>query len=481
MKDLLFLALDELNFLKADYAEVRLVETEEESLKVKNGAVESITLATDRGIGIRVLWKGKNGFAGTANLEPEKIKQAARLAFKIAQTKSQVGRQTSGFKLPEKQRAKFETSFHIDPFKLSLNQKIDLLLKASQLMLKDKLIKLAQARMKFTRVRKTFLNSLGSEIAQTFLVSGGEISCLALKNGEMQRRSYPAAHGGNSSQCGYEFIKELDFLSQAERVSEEALVLLRAPDCPSEETTVVIGSNQMALQVHESVGHPLELDRLFGLEVSFAGRSFVKPEMFGSFLYASPLVSIEASALLPQGLGTFAFDDEGVPAQRFLLIEQGVLKEPLSSFETAPLIGRKSRGAARAESWNRLPIVRMTNINLLPGDKSLKEIISEVRKGIYLETNRSWSIDDQRLNFQFGVEWAQEIRNGKLGKVYKNASYTGSTPEFWKSCSAVGDESTLTTWGLLNCGKGDPMQTISVGHQTPAARFEKVKVGKAND
>ncbi len=455
---------------------MRSIETREEIIKVKNGAVESITHSTDQGIGIRAFYKGESGFASTAYLEPEKVKQAARLAFEVARAKKGIQKKASPFELPPKEKAKFESRFLIDPFEVSLDKKIGLLLQATQIMQKNKLIKIAQASLRFSRVRKTFLNSLGSEITQSFLVSGGEIFCLALKNGEIQRRSYPAAHGGNNQQVGYEFIEKLDFLNQAERVREEALILLQAPNCPVEETTVVIGSNQMALQVHESVGHPLELDRLFGQEVSLAGRSFVQPEMIGSFQYASPLVSIEASALLPGGPGSFGFDDEGVKAQRFLLIEQGWLVDVLSSCETAPLIGTKSRGAARAESWNRQPIVRMTNINLLPGDKSFSEIISEVKRGIFLETNKSWSIDDQRLNFQFGVEWAQEIKNGKLGKVYKNASYTGITPLFWKSCSAVGNESALNLWGLLNCGKGDPVQTIAVGHQTPVARFEKVMV-----
>lgn len=479
MKSLLWLALDELNFLKADYAEVRLVEIEEETIKVKNGTLESITSSQDEGIGIRVFLKNQSGFAGTASLNPEKVKEAARLAIAIAKTKAKIGSNSFPFEPPEKQKGQFETRFVVNPFEVSLNKKVELLTQASKIMQKNELIKVAQASLKFSRIKKTFLNTLGSEINQTFLISGGEISCLAIKDNEMQKRSYPAAHGGNNCQAGYEFIEELDFLNKAEKIRDEAIALLKASDCPFKETTVVIGSNQMALQVHESVGHPLELDRLFGLEVSLAGRSFVKPEMIGNFQYASSLINIEASALLPGGLGTFAFDDEGVPGQKYLLIEEGWLKDTLSSCETAPLINSTSRGAARAESWNRIPIIRMTNINLLPGDKSFEEIVSEVKEGIYLETNKSWSIDDQRINFQFGVEWAQEIKNGKLGKIFKNASYTGITPSFWKSCTAVGDKKSSTLWGLLNCGKGDPMQTMMVGHQTPVARFEKVKVGKS--
>lgn len=479
MKELLYLALDELSFLKACYSEVRLIEIEEETIKVKNGALESITSSSDRGIGIRVFVENYSGFAGTANLNPEKVKEAARLALAIARVKKETGGKTFPFELPKRRNSNFETSFIVDPFKISLSKKVDLLTKASRLMQKNNLIKLSQASIKFSRIKKTFLNSLGSEIIQSFLVSGGEISCLAIKDGEMQKRSYPAAHGGNNRQAGYEFIEELDFLSQAERVREEAIALLKAPECPVRETTVVIGSNQMALQVHESVGHPLELDRLFSLEVSLAGRSFVVPEMIGNFQYTSPLVNIEASALLAGGLGTFAYDDEGTPGQSYLLIEEGWLKDVLSSCETAPLLNSTSRGTARAESWNRIPIVRMTNINLVPGNKSFEEIVSEVKEGVYLETNKSWSIDDQRINFQFGVEWAQEIKGGKLGKIFKNASYTGITPTFWKSCTAVGNGNTLTLWGLLNCGKGDPMQTMMVGHQTPVARFEKVKIGRS--
>ncbi|HSD49289.1 MAG TPA: TldD/PmbA family protein, partial [Actinomycetota bacterium] len=266
-------------------------------------------------------------------------------------------------------------------------------------------------------------------------------------------------------------------VEEAERTATEAVELLSAKPCPSEVTTLVLDSGQVELQVHESVGHPLELDRVLGMEEAYAGSSFVRPDDRGTLRYGSPLVSITADATVPGGLGTFAWDDEGVPAQRVPLIVDGVFQDFLSSRETASALGLPSSGAMRADGWQHLPLIRMTNINLEPREGSLAEIIGDTKDGVFMSTNTSWSIDDKRVNFQFGCEVAWRIEDGRLTEMYRNPNYTGITTEFWGSCDAVGGREDWTLWGTPNCGKGQPGQVARVGHGVPPARFRNVQVG----
>jgi TldD protein len=231
--------------------------------------------------------------------------------------------------------------------------------------------------------------------------------------------------------------------------------------------------------VHDSIGHPIELDRVFGTEAAYAGTSFLTTEKLGNFKYGSEHVNVVADATEPGGLGTFGFDDEGVPAQRTEIVRNGLFLGYLTSRETAAALGQRSNGAMRASGWNRIPLIRMTNVSLEPGDWTLDDMIADTDDGIYMETNRSWSIDDKRLNFQFGTEIGREIKNGKLGDLVKNATYTGITPQFWGSCDAVGNRDTWVVWGTPNCGKGQPQQTMGTGHGASPARFRNVKVGIA--
>jgi TldD protein len=263
-----------------------------------------------------------------------------------------------------------------------------------------------------------------------------------------------------------------------QRIAEEAVQLLNAADCPSEQMTIVIDSSQLALQVHESCGHPIELDRVLGMEASFAGTSFLTLDKLGKLQYGSPVVNIDADATAPGGLGTFGFDDEGVPAQNVPIVSGGLFVGYLTSRETAPVIGRRSMGSARASGWNVIPLIRMTNVNLRPGEAgSLDDLIADTDDGLFLSTNRSWSIDDRRLNFQFGTQVGWRIRNGKLAEMVKNPTYTGITPQFWGSCDAVCGPDEWRLWGVPNCGKGEPMQTHRVGHGAAPARFRNVRVG----
>jgi TldD protein len=238
-----------------------------------------------------------------------------------------------------------------------------------------------------------------------------------------------------------------------------------------------LDSSQLALQIHESIGHPIELDRILGTEASYAGTSFVGPEMVGHFKYGSGLVNIVADATCPGGLGTFGYDDEGIKAQRVPIISQGILINLLTSRETAHHLGKESNGTMRADGWNRIPLIRMTNINLEPGEWTLERMIADTEEGLFLTTNRSWSIDDKRINFQFGTEVGWEIKSGKLNEMVKNPTYTGITPRFWGSCDAIGNRDHWQMWGTPNCGKGEPGQVAHVGHGTAPARFRNVQVG----
>jgi TldD protein len=254
--------------------------------------------------------------------------------------------------------------------------------------------------------------------------------------------------------------------------------LLSAPQCPSGRRTIVLHPSQLYLQLHESCGHPTELDRVFGTEASYAGTSFLTTDKLDGFRYGSDIVDIVADATAPGGLGTFGWDDEGVPAQSVPLVKEGMFVGYLSSRETAPRIGRQSGGQMRADSWNRIPLIRMTNVNLLPKPgMNLDEIVADTDDGLFLASNRSWSIDDRRLNFQFATEFAREIRGGQLGQLYKNPTYTGITYEFWRSCDAIGDGRSYRMLGTPNCGKGEPGQIAHVGHAVSGARFRDVQVG----
>jgi TldD protein len=255
------------------------------------------------------------------------------------------------------------------------------------------------------------------------------------------------------------------------------VALLAAPVCPTGTFDIIIDGSQMALQVHESLGHPAELDRVLGTELSFAGGSFLTLDKLGKFQYGSELVNIVADATVPGALGTFGYDDEGVPAQRVDLVREGVFVGYLTSRDTAAKAGlSRSGGAARASGWNRIPLIRMTNINLLPGEGTLSDLIADTDHGIYFETNKSWSIDDRRVNFQFGCEVAWEIKGGRKVRLLKNALYTGITPKFWASCVAISGPEEWRMWGLPNCGKGEPGQVMQVGHGASPAKFRGIQV-----
>jgi TldD protein len=338
-------------------------------------------------------------------------------------------------------------------------------------------VTIREGSMEFIRQAKLFASTEGAFIEQELFESGAGIEATATSPDEVQNRSYPNSFGRHQGSGGYEYITALELDRHGQRIGEEAVALLTAPQCPSGVKTLILDASQTALQIHESCGHPTELDRVFGMEAAYAGTSFMTPEKLNHLQYGSPKVTITADALTPTGLGTFGWDDEGVPAQRTFLIKNGLFVGYLTSRETASVLGQQSNGTMRADGWNRIPLIRMTNVNLEPGDSSLDEMIAETKDGVYMETNRSWSIDDKRLNFQFGTQLAYEIIDGKRGRMLKNATYAGITPEFWNSCDAVAGRTEWRVWGLANCGKGQPPQVAHVAHGAAPTRFQHVRVG----
>jgi len=477
MRDLALRALDTAHSKGAHYADVRVLREQAESVTVRMQNVEGLTYDESTGFGVRVLVDGYWGFASSHRLTMEEADTVAAEAVRIARASASVRGQPADLGPPVAIKDRYQTPVKQDPFAVSLDDKIALLLRSTELMAKTPGIVMAEANSYCQRDEKLFVSSEGSAIEQTLTETGCGIEATAVDEGEVQRRSYPNSVGRHQGTEGWEFVERWDLPGNAQRVAEEAAALIQAKPCPSGVTTVILDASQVALQIHESCGHPIELDRVLGTEAAFAGTSFLTIDKLGSFRYGSPAVNITADATIPGGLGTFGYDDEGVPAHSTPIVREGVFVGYLTSRETATVLGQTSNGAMRASGWNRIPLIRMTNVSLDPGDRTLEELIADTDDGIYMETNRSWSIDDKRLNFQFGTEWAREIKGGKLGDVIKNATYTGITPQFWGSCDAVGKRDHWVVWGTPNCGKGQPEQVAHTGHGAASARFRNVQVG----
>jgi TldD protein len=465
---------DNLKLQKVDYGDVRVVIRESELIVLKNGIIEAITHSSDAGFGIRVLKNSAWGFASSNELKKSVGDRVLKNAINIARASALV--RAGDIKLTplQPQKGSYHTEVKIDPMKVPLDEKINLLLTCDSTMRKHKQVKVSEASLRFHKTTVYFASTEDSFLNQDFVYSGGKIRVYAMDKGELQSRSY-----GDHAQMGYEYIKKLDFAAHAPRIADEALMLLEAEQCPEQRTTVILDSHQMVLQVHESCGHPTELDRVLGTEASYAGTSFMTTDKLNQLKYGSDIVNIVADATVPGGLGTFGWDDEGVPGQRVYLIKNGIFVGYLSSRETAGIVNSRSSGAMRADGWNRIPLIRMTNINLQPGRWKYEDMIEDTDDGVFMETNKSWSIDDKRINFQFGCEFARQIEKGKFTKVYKNPTYAGITPQFWNSCDAIANKDSWQMGGTPNCGKGEPGQVMFVGHGTAPARFRNVQIGIA--
>jgi len=484
MKDLASWALDTATQHGAAYADVRVVDERGRALATKNGKIGNASDSRSQGFNVRVLVDGGWGFASSADLGRKAVEGTAAEAVAIAKASAKV-KQNDVQLVPEKAvTAEWTTPHKIDPFSISIEQNLALLQKIDSELRSVKGVTLAETNMNFRREELWFFSSAGADIHQTKVTTGAGYVAYSFAGSEIQKRSYPNSFGGQWQNKGYELIDELKLFENARRIGEEAVALHSADQCPQGVFDIILESSQLGLQIHESVGHPIELDRVLGMEANFAGTSFLTLEKLRTLKYGSELVNVVADARQEHGpgLGTFAFDDEGVPAQCTPIISNGLFTGYLSSRETAALIGlQRSGGTLRAESWNRLPMIRMTNISILPGEKPLtgEQLISSTDHGILFQTNRSWSIDDKRYNFQFGTEIGWEVKNGKRTRMLKNPSYSGITTEFWNSMDAICSRDEWTLWGTPNCGKGQPQQVMGTGHGASPARFRKIKVGSA--
>ncbi len=461
----------------ADYADARVGTDLTEGITVRNQEMEGIDRSESTGLGVRVLVNGRWGFAATARIDEPEIEHAAGTAVQIARAAARLPGEAVQLSPVEPVTGSWRSPMTEDPFTIPLEEKVALLMEATRRMQGVPGVTFAEGGIDLFRRSTWFASSEGAAIDQVTTQSGAGIEATAIADGEVQRRSFPNSFRGHVKASGYEHIRTLGLVEEAERTATQSVELLSAPDCPTAVTTLIIDSGQMELQVHESIGHAVELDRVLGMEEAYAGSSFVSPEDRGHLRYASPLVSITADASLPGGLGSFGWDDEGVPAQRTPIIVDGVFQHFISSRETATRIGETSQGAMRADGWQHLPLIRMTNISIEPGEGSLADIIADTQDGIYMCTNQSWSKDDKRVNIHLGCEIAWRVQDGKLTTMYRNPNYAGITTEFWGSCDAVAGREEWTLWGTPNCGKGQPPQTGRVGHGTSPARFRDVQVG----
>ena len=477
MLDILRAALDAASD-GTTYADARGMDIETQSLSVTGTSVESLDMGESIGFGVRVLVDGAWGFAASSTLSIAEAGRVARTAVEVARASASARSKPIELVPEEPHVGTWSTPLEQDPFEVSVEERVALLASSAATLERNPAVRIGRGTMDLIRDRTWFVSSEGSEIDQTITHVGAGIEATAVSNGQVQTRSYPGSFRGHYEAGGYEIIQSMDLAEHAEQTADEAAALLTAPECPSTISTLVIDGHQTMLQVHESVGHPTELDRMLGMEASFAGTSFVGVADVGGLRYGSDLVTITSDGTSPGGLGTYGYDDEGVAAQRVNLIENGYLAGFQTSRETAAAAGRdRSNGTMRADGWENFPLIRMTNVNLLPGEGSLDDLFADVDDGVYMATNKSWSIDDKRLNFQFGCEIAWEIKKGKLGRMLRDPRYTGITPRFWASCDAIAGPEEWRMRGTPNCGKGQPGQTMRVGHGTAPARFRNVAIG----
>ncbi len=465
--------------LGASYADVRLVDRHKQPIIIRNGRIQDISFSESRGVGVRVMVNGAWGFSACAEISEQNLLATVKEAIAIARASAMVQAEPIDLTPVEGLIDYYATPFKLDPFEMDLEKQIEYLMELDKGLRSNEDVKMSMTRLHAVKQHKLFMSTEGHCIEQDLMETGVALQATAMGNGDVQRRSYQDTITG-----GFEFLEEkYQFLDNrslhdiAGDLSNEASDLLKADVCPIIEGDLILGGQQLALQIHESCGHPIELDRVLGYEASFAGTSFLTPDKQNNFKYGSEDVNLFIDATIPRALGSFGYDDEGIRAQRAQIVEKGIFKDYLTSRETAAIIGQESNGTCLAEGFNNLPMVRMTNVNIEPGDWTLAEIIKDTDHGIFMDGSKSWSLDDKRLNFHFGCEIAYEVVDGEIKRMLRNPAYTDMTPHFWGGCDAVADESEWNVWGLPSCAKGEPVQIAHVGHGSAPARFKNIKMG----
>jgi TldD protein len=457
----------------ARYADARVVHRRDQSMLARNGTVAAMFDTEDAGVGVRALVGSSWGFYGVPELTDAAARQAGVTATAIARASAEVPGPAIDLVPVEVTVGSWASPCAEDPLAVPVSEKGDLLTGATAESHKAG-ADLAEGTYQIWDHSTWLVSSEGHRVDQHIRKCGGGIWATVIGDGETQRRSYPSWRGQYGTR-GWELVRELDLAAHATRIAEEAKELLTAPRCPAGETTLILGGEQMMMQIHESVGHAIELDRILGWEAAMAGTSWLDLTRLGSLRYGSELMNIVIDPGIEGGLGSFGYDDEGTPASRRHAVREGTWVGVLAGRDSAAGAGLDYAGSVRADGWARLPMVRMTNVGLEPGPHTLEEIVAATDDGILMDTNRSWSIDDKRLNFQFGCEIAWEIKNGKRGRLLRNPTYTGIGPQFWQSMDMLSNE--IITYGTPNCGKGQPGQIGHTGHPAAPARFQHVRVG----
>ncbi len=465
-----------------EYGDVRVVRRRHQGVHIENDRVAQLVLEETEGIGLRVLVGGQWGFAASTRTDVDGLAELVRIA--VGQAGAASGPRSRLAPAPVVEGT-WSSPCIQDPFEVPLDERIELLLESARIMrAAGPEVVSAQASADAYRDEKLFASTEGSRIEQVITETGAGLLATARNETDVQRRSYPQSvprsiigERGDFANAGWEHVRSLGLVEAAARVGEEAAALLSADRCPPATTTLIVGASQMAQLVHETAGHPSELDRTLGAEDSTAGGTYMLPAERGRQRFGTELVTIVADATRPGALGSFAWDDEGVAATRTTIIEDGMVVGFLSSRGSAASLDEPSSGAARADGWRRIPLVRMTNVSIEPGDTPLDEMIGTTRDGILIDMNRSLSIDDRRRSFRFGAEIAWEIRDGRLGRMLRDPTYEGDTLEFWAGCDAVGDRASFRQWGLPSCNKGEPLQVAHIGHGAVPARFRNARVG----
>lgn len=473
-------ALDLARASGATYADVRFVEETKLDLAVRLGQVADCSRDESLGVGIRVLVDGAWGYASAPTVDPDRILEFARIALREAKSGSKYRSSPAVLAPVGAVRGAWTSPREEDPFDKELDVLFGELLAVDAELRKAPEIASTSCVMSFARERQWQFTSEGSALEQDQLRSGAGFSITVAKEGVVQTRSYPASFGGQYLQGGYEIVRDLALLDHAARTREEARSLLEAEPCPDGVFDLVIGGSQLALQIHESVGHPNEFDRVLGFEADLAGRSFVTPEKRNEFVYGAGIVNFVADSKLPGGLATFGWDDDAVPAQRWNIVENGVHRNWFTNREFATRLGdASSLGSNRAQGWRYPPQIRIPNLSLMWGDASSAELIAGVDDGFLLDGVKTWSIDQMRLNFQFTCEIGWRIRNGKLAETVRNPTYQGVTPQFWRACDGIAGRDEWVPWGVPNCGKGQPMQVAEMSHGCAPARFRGIQFVRA--
>jgi len=457
-----------------DFWTLRLTDENRESISVRQGVMQPVYNQRARGALLSVVIGDGCGYAATSDLSVSGLKRAARLASDWAKQAASLGLLKAGDYPRPEHKARYETPVQQDWDALPINDKVTLLQEANRaLKISDSIVDW-QAYLGRRCEDKLLTSSAGAQIEQRFHYINPGLVAVANKGSLTQ---YRTGGGSQSSrQGGLEQLALLDFPGAATTLAEQAVALLSAEECPHGRMDLVLAPSQMILQIHESIGHPLELDRILGDERNYAGTSFVTRDMFGSYRYGSDLLNVTFDPTHTEQLASYAYDDEGSPAQREYIIQNGILQRPLGGFSSQARAHMQGVANARQADWFRPPIDRMANLNVEPGNQSVADIIAGVEHGVYMETNRSWSIDDSRNKFQFGCELGRVIEHGELKGLVRNPNYRGISATFWRNLVAVGNEQSFQVQGVTNCGKGEPNQSIYVGHASPTCRFSDVDV-----